>query len=438
MHTSIGVLPFPRAEAAASRLAPGNEGVDGERRRSGQTRLGDAANRSNSRPDPFWIMSARTAKGKCAILAGCLAARFLFAVVALLRSLDDRGPTLADGRSMIAVRRCLLALLLPLLTPLAHGEIPLLKPKADPPRISAAATASDPRARAEAQLAEARRQQEAGQIEDGRATSAPGLSATDRQRLLGRLVVAYSEYLKQIEELENQKKSQNDDKRVQGLLATFAGPPPYSALQVDTLRDSYDTGKERLQNLLSTERALQTLKVGRIDAQRRAAEAVRLAEDRLARARGRDEIEKERLNRELALLRKQLAEAELANIGLGAERMALEIKGRQALNGEMESLLARVLPEQRLSKEELEQQQSALRKELNKVAADIDSTVAANTRRVKERERLAKIVAKTDSSAADAARLPPRNDGPHNRRPASQEAVCARFRPPSLSSSLSS
>ena len=306
---------------------------------------------------------------------------------------------------MIAVRRYLLALLLPLLTPLAHGEIPLLKPKADPPRTSAAATASDPRARAEAQLAEARRQQEAGQIEDGRATSAPGLSATDRQRLLGRLVVAYSEYLKQIEELENQKKSQNDDKRVQGLLATFASAPPYSALQVDTLRDSYDTGKERLQNLLSTERALQTLKVGRIDAQRRAAEAVRLAEDRLARARGRDEIEKERLNRELALLRKQLAEAELANIGLGAERMALEIKGRQALNGEMESLLARVLPEQRLSKEELEQQQSALRKELNKVAADIDSTVAANTRRVKERERLAKIVAKTGSSAADAARL---------------------------------
>lgn len=306
---------------------------------------------------------------------------------------------------MIDVRQYLFALFLAVLTAPVHGEVPFLKPPAETPKASAPATAPDPRAKAEAQLAEARRQQEAGEIEDGRPTKADALPATDRQRLLGRLVVAYSEQLKLLDELESQKRPQADTLRTQGLMADFTGPPPYSAVQVDALRDAYDASKEASQNLASTERALQTLKAGRVDAQRRAAEAVRLAEDRLARAKGREEIEKERLNRELALLRKQLTEAELVNIGLGAQRIMLEIKGRRALNDEMERLLTRVLPAQRLTKEELEQQQAALRKELNKLAADVDAVVIANTRRAKERDRLAQVVAKTGSGSAEAHRL---------------------------------
>ncbi len=306
-------------------------------------------------------------------------------------------------------RQRLLVLLLTLLTPLAQAQFPFLKPKTDAPKAVSAPAAVDARAQAEAQLTDARRQQEAGQtaapVEGGKPTETEGLVATDRQRLLDRLVVAYSENLKLLDEFENQQKSPPASLHTQGLIAEFAAAPPYSALQVDALRDEDDATRERLQSLTSTQLALETLKVGRIDAQRRASEAVRLAEDKLTRAKGQEEIAKERVNRELAALRRQLAEAELANIVIGLERTALEMKAKQALSNEMERLLARVLREQRLSKDELEQQQAILRKELNKVNGEIDVIVSANTRRTKERERLAMLAAASDSAVADARRL---------------------------------
>ena len=70
-----------------------------------------------------------------------------------------------------------------------------------------------------------------------------------------------------------------------------------------------------------------------IEAQRRASEALRLADDRLARAKGEAELKKERANRELAALRLQLSEAELTNVGIvlqgaQAEIQALELFDR--------------------------------------------------------------------------------------------------------------
>jgi small-conductance mechanosensitive channel len=303
--------------------------------------------------------------------------------------------------------RFLCVLILALLTPLAQAQIPFLKPQTDAPKAASAPTAVDARAQAEALLAEARRQQEAGQAaaDGAKPTEAEGLTATDRQRLLDRLVVAYGENLKLLDEFDTQKQSPRDNLLTQSLIAEFAAAPPYSALQVDVLRDEYDATRERLQSLTSTERALETLKIGRIDAQRRASEAVRLSEDKLARAKGPDEIARERVIREWAALRRQLAEADLANIVIALDRTALEMKGKLALSGEMERLLARVLREQRLSKEELEQQKGPLRKELNKVIGEIDAIVSANTRRTKERARLATLAAASGSGLADVRRL---------------------------------
>ena len=303
-------------------------------------------------------------------------------------------------------RQILFALML-LLAPLTHAQIPLPGLNSGVPKAEAelAPVDSDPRSRAETQLAEARRQQEAGQLQEGGTTGVEGLPISDRQRLLDRLVLAYSERLKLLEELENLKKSPPEKARQQVLLAEFSGSPPYSALRVDALRDEYDALRERQQSLASTERALEKLKVGRIDAQRRAGEAVRLAEDKLARASAQEAIDKERLSRELASLRRQLAEAELANIEIGLERIHMEIQASQTLGREIERLLARVLPEQRLDKEELEQQQALLRKELNTLNSEIDRIVAANSRLAAERERLVKIVAKAGSEVPEARRL---------------------------------
>jgi potassium efflux system protein len=297
------------------------------------------------------------------------------------------------------------ALLVAVFTSLAHGQIPMSTPQSSVPKSDAVASAVDQRTQFEIQLREARRRQEAGHLEEGGTPAAEGLPASDRQRLLDRLVIAYSESLKLLDELESVKTARPDNLRKQALLAEFAGPPPYSALQVDALRDLADSEKEHLRSLASTERALETLKVGRVETQRRAAEAVRLAEDKLARADGPDAVDKERLSRELAILRRQLAEAELANLGIGLDRVRLEMTGVQTLNAELERLLTRVRPEQRLDKEGLEQQQSLLRKELNLVIAEIDALVTANGKRAAERQQLGKLVAEAGRRAPQADRL---------------------------------
>ena len=139
------------------------------------------------------------------------------------------------------------------------------------------------------------------------------------------------------------------------------------------------------------ERALESQKATVLDTQRRASEGVRLAEDKLARGKG----EPERLNRDLAALRVQLAGAELTTIDLGLEKVRLEMNGLRTTNDELQRLLARVLPEQRLSKEDFEQQQALLQNSLAKVSAEIDRLVADNTRRTVERERLAKLARST-------------------------------------------
>lgn len=137
-------------------------------------------------------------------------------------------------------RQILFALML--LAPLTHAQIPLPGLNSGVPKAEAelAPVDSDPRSRAETQLAEARRQQEAGQLQEGGTTGVEGLPISDRQRLLDRLVLAYSERLKLLEELENLKKSPPEKARQQVLLAEFSGSPPYSALRVDALRDEYD------------------------------------------------------------------------------------------------------------------------------------------------------------------------------------------------------
>lgn len=298
------------------------------------------------------------------------------------------------------------------LAPFVQGQISLPKQLTGvvkPEAVVATATApvaDEARAQAEAQLAEARRKQEEGLLESGASSLADGVPASDRQRLLGRLVVAYSDRLQVLDELEKLKQSRSESSIQPALTADFAGPPPYSALRVDLLRDQQDATSDRLQALILAERALESQKATVLDTQRRASEGVRLAEDKLARGKG----EPERLNRDLAALRVQLAGAELTTIDLGLEKVRLEMNGLRTTNDELQRLLARVLPEQRLSKEDFEQQQALLQNSLAKVSAEIDRLVADNTRRTVERERLAKLARSTKlaspggSSSADQAR----------------------------------
>ena len=125
--------------------------------------------------------------------------------------------------------------------------------------------------------------------------------------------------------------------------------------------------------------------------QRRAGEALRLAEDQLARAKGEPDREKARKAREIAALRLQLTEAEVTNLGIGLQGLQDEIQALELFTKETESLVARVLPEQKLDKADIEERQAKLRASLGKLTTELDGRVAANTRRLAEREQLAKL-----------------------------------------------
>ena len=283
----------------------------------------------------------------------------------------------------------------------AVAAIPGIPGTAAAPKTAAAKPAApDHRTQTQEQLAEARRQLEAS----GAPVEGDSLT-TERQRVLERMVVAYGERLKLLDDLDTLRKTHPYTLNQQRFTAEFAGPPPYSAIRVDELRQEFNAGRERLQSQASTARALDSQKRAQIEAQRRAAEALRLAEDRLARARSDEQIERERHNRDLAALRLKLNDAELANIALGEELVQAEIAGLQTTSADLQALIERVLPGQRLSEEEAEQQQARLRDMTAKLAGELDRRIAENTRRAAEREQLAKSLAGAEPAIDDARRL---------------------------------
>jgi len=281
----------------------------------------------------------------------------------------------------------------------AQAQIPWSKTTGALPATSSEPE-EKPRDKAARNLAEASRQQEAFRVEQGVPRPTENPSVSERRRLLDRLVVAYGEKIKLLDDIENLKRPKPPDPQQQELLAGFGGPGPYPALRVDALRDAQRAVRILMQRLAAADRALDTLKVGQIEEQRKAAEAVRLAEDRLSRARGQQETDRERDNRDTSLLRRQLAETELVNIGLAKDKIATESKTLQARDTEMERLLTRVLPEQELSKDELEQQQALLRKELKQLNAEAERLLAENGRRAAERERLVADAGRDGAQAA--------------------------------------
>ena len=315
-------------------------------------------------------------------------------------------PLAVSSRLVRLFRRPLLAaaILLVLAAP-GQAQIPgqlSSKVRNEAVKPVAAPVAVDRRNEAEKQLAEARRQQEAGRIESGAAPDAEQLPTTEYQRLLDRLVAAYGERLNLLDEVDGLRKSAPRQQNNAEQTAEFAGPPPYPALSVDAVRDELDLVRERLKQKLSNTRILENQKQSLIDAQRRAGEALRLADDQLARARGEQDSEKARRAKDIAALRLQLTEAELVNLGIGLQGVQDEIQALELFTKETESLVARVLPLQRLDKAEVEMRQAKLRADLGKLTTELDTRVTANTRQLAQREQLAKsLAAKGEDLAAN-------------------------------------
>jgi small-conductance mechanosensitive channel len=311
-------------------------------------------------------------------------------------------------RRLRLVRQCLTTVALVCLAGWAQAQIPNLlpaKPATEAVKPAEAPAPRDQRADAEALLAEARRQQEAARLEDGSAPASDDLPANERQRVLDRLVLVYGERVNLIDEAATLKKSAAAMLDKPALATEFSGPPPYPTLRIDALRDEFDLMRERLKHRESTRQVLENQKQGLIESQRRASEAVRLADDRLARAKGETELKKERANRELAALRLQLSEAELTNVDIVLQSAQNEIQALGLSTAETQRLITRVLASQTLAKEDVDKQQTRLRDALSKLSSEIDRRAAINTRRLADRERLAKSLAVGDSSEAAGRQL---------------------------------
>ena len=290
----------------------------------------------------------------------------------------------------------------------AQAQIPNLlpaKPKSEVVKPAEALAPGDQRAEAEVLLAEARRQQEAARLEDGSAPATSDLPANERQRVLDRLVLVYGERVNLIDESATLKKTAAEMLDKPALAAEFSGPPPYPTLRIDALRDEFDLMRERLKHRESTKQVLESQKQGLIETQRRASEALRLADDRLARAKGETELKKEGANRELAALRLQLNEAELTNVGIMLQSAQDEIQTLELSTAETQRLVTRLLASQTLPREDVDKQQARLRSALSKVAGEIDRRAAINTRRLADREQLAKSLAGGGESEAAGRQL---------------------------------
>ena len=297
----------------------------------------------------------------------------------------------------------LYALLLPLwltLVPSTQAQLSLggtANKAAAPAKTAPVERPAEARSQTEGLLAEAQKQLEAAS-----AGTENGALPSDQQRLLERLVGAYGERLKLLDDIAAFRAGKTDAADTAPDYTPFSGPPPYSVLQVDALRRDFDSARERQAGLTSSANALATQKRTLIELQKRSREAVRLAEDRVARARSESEKEKEREMLALTSLRLQLSDAELNNIALAEDRIGMEIASAAQHVGEYQELLARVQTKQSFSAADFERQQSYLRQAQSRLSEEIDRHLAENSKRTSERERLARTVG--DRSDPEAVR----------------------------------
>ncbi len=193
--------------------------------------------------------------------------------------------------------------------------------------------------------------------------------ATGKRRLLDWLIDLQGEKVKRLEDLmmlqNGPKPAVEDDPLVKAL----EGGPPYSAVKIDALRDGIDGLKENLSAAEASMRANQTELQNLRDQLKAKAAAVRMAGDHMpGMARESDTAAKE--EEEQAKLLRQAVEAELVITTLDQEALRLRAAALTARIRDLTATVARVLPGQSLSVDDLAAQRQRLHMEQDKLAAE--------------------------------------------------------------------
>ncbi len=243
------------------------------------------------------------------------------------------------------------------------------------------------------QLTEARRQlQQAMQTRDGAGKPVAGRQPppmqADKQRLLDWLVDLQREKVKRLEELDGFQAQEKIPADTDPLVKALQGPPPYSAIQVNALRDEIDGLQEKLAAAEASHRANQT-ELQNLTAQRKARSAAARRTSELPQSPGTaGDAEKMQGERDIANLLERITEVEIALTALDQQRLGLQMASMRSRVDEMRTLLASVLPRQRLSPDDLAAQRQRVRKEDERLTGEIDHIAKRNGQRRAERERL--------------------------------------------------
>ena len=281
-------------------------------------------------------------------------------------------------------RAVLAAVFLAAASPWAAAQLPL-------PGVSSAPAKSEPkpapdlRKQAEEQLADVQRQQQENRIEQGEEAA----SGSERQRLLDRLVTLYTERLKRLDQLDALDKSRPASEARRALMAEFSGPPPYSVVRLDALREELDGMLGHLANLETQVQAAEAQKAGFLEDQRRAAEALRLADDRLARASGKPAAEGEAAKRSIAELALKVADGALSNLEIGLDILRGEVSRQREEIAEVQAVVARAVSQQTLTREQLDGKLRQLREILTGLAAEMEALNGESRKLAAERSRAA-------------------------------------------------
>jgi potassium-dependent mechanosensitive channel len=212
--------------------------------------------------------------------------------------------------------------------------------------------------------------------------------ALDRQRLLDLLVDLQREKVKRIEELIAQHNVAVSAIEEDPLIKALPKTPPYSAVQVDALRDEIDGLKEKLAAADASFRANQT-EIQNLHEQLKArATASRQVGERVLETGSDGKAARAREQLEVIELIKHTTEVEITVTALEQERLKLQISSWRGRIEEMQAIVAKILPAQRLSSDDLAAQRQRVHAEQEKLASEMTSMARQNAQHRIERESL--------------------------------------------------
>ena len=212
--------------------------------------------------------------------------------------------------------------------------------------------------------------------------------ASELQPLLDKLTVVERDKLKRLNELEAAQVASRQKIDTWPVLRELSGPPPYSALNVDALRDTLDNQHEKLQAMSTRWQSFEAEKIDLTRSRQRTAEASRLADERIARALNEEDQLKARRAKEIVLLQQQLGDSELVSLSLAQEALKLHMAAQRRVIEELERVVERVLPQQRMTEADISVVRARAKAAFERLKTEIDNSVAAHNRRLAERDRL--------------------------------------------------